>query len=1463
MHAAPPPQRSTFNGHGARGSVAEPAAGQAAWHPGAPGTHGGPPQHAAAPPPGAALGQFAAYRPGPAVPPGAHGGYAAFAAGMGYPGSQPPYGYGPMPGGAGYGPGFGVAYGAVGHAPGSAAGAPAMHPHVGGGHMAVSPAHARAAAAAQAALAAASPPPSMSAPPAQSPPQPQHQEQGRRPADAGPGDSEGTGLPPGISPLLEGFLTKQGHARSSWRRRWCVLTASQLLYFKRRGATKLQGCISLPAVERVAADARLYPEPFCFQLVTAKRQYAFRAASQQEMLQWMGGVQAAVDAIRASSQEGAGAQATPPPERDTAESPSWPNPAPPVASASEPAPVATAESGEHAPAPVSQVQAVPASPPPPPAATAPAVEAATSAALTADSGCDVDDLVEASALGGMEQALAALGASLPGADRPSPSRGETSAVTADSTGGPAAAGAGGVDDGAGPMGPPPEAAAPGSGWSGANGHGTRRGGPSGDMASRGFQGSGGAVLAEGGVSLLTQAGSLYAMGPSGGDGRSPGKGEEKEEDEFVVTAAEAAGATAEELVMIKRGDGQVLGTVKVLRTMSVKQLHSVLRSYEVPERELRNSSRKALVARVVALSRKRHGSRAARVVGDEEDARAARRRAAAGGGGGGGDRDSEAGGGGLRKAGHFRSVKQQRRREEKDRKAADPRRRMTRAAAAQYMRWIDSLHVSESRVTSLADACRTGMLLVRLLQACMPRPPPELARGLFERACTKKTCLLNLEKALSVVWKLGLPVPHIPSAEQIYEGTTRRLPLLMRDLFEELVLKGARVRAKESIAWLARTAAMYGYEWDAEVASAAEPPHEALREELRCCTPLLCTLHYYYGDDPATRRAAHVPLRDVYWSALDEQAQLHNREVLFNALEALDARAGAGGVGVMWDEDGFPDAVLPDLLLAQVDALYLCLRGRPSALPTHDPASSSPPTRPHLVKDAHGRTVVAAAAFRDRGPLHVEPQPMLEDGPAEWAPQEQHDHGSEEEKDRERGGRGGVDGGDSRSSSLLRDEEARLQALVENLEQGAAPQGHGSASTGGSTGTGGGGAPKPKRAPPAVPGAAAAKERRPVQVREQRRRRIASQRSSQRRGSYFGLYTPGGGAQAAGEENRVGRVRQHAQRGEGEVEEAPPRPQLADRAHAAQAEQDEAAGGAGRPDAGAAGRGDGAPASADAPVQPHGAGAEDGPGPAGEAEEELSPEIVEMMQAITEEERRLMLVEDRRTMHFARKAAQGAGAGRQQGTGVPAPAQRAHPVPSGRRWRRVFTDDGEAYFYHAETRETSWDVSPDQVMTAEEEDAWDDAFGSDGEEEASDGEDDGNGLQAAPVGGGVSDVGTATQWMGAPRTLLLRTRAGWTPFAFQAVQVSSKERFVLKWTPPERPDVITGLAALPDIEAATETEVEGFQAVVLALRAASDVAENAGGVPLLVLRSPSGDGTELETLLLHTQTLVAAVRAGL
>lgn len=107
----------------------------------------------------------------------------------------------------------------------------------------------------------------------------------------------------GDSVLREGWLHKQKYGK--WRRRWFVLTASELAYFddpKRAALGRENGRIALArTVCRAEADAEHGGLPFVFTLRTPERVYILRAESDDERVRWVGALAPAADAAAAAS----------------------------------------------------------------------------------------------------------------------------------------------------------------------------------------------------------------------------------------------------------------------------------------------------------------------------------------------------------------------------------------------------------------------------------------------------------------------------------------------------------------------------------------------------------------------------------------------------------------------------------------------------------------------------------------------------------------------------------------------------------------------------------------------------------------------------------------------------------------------------------------------------------------------------------------------------------------------------------------------------------------------------------------------------------------------------------------------------------------------------------------------------------------------------------------------------------
>ncbi len=85
----------------------------------------------------------------------------------------------------------------------------------------------------------------------------------------------------------EGFLTKQGHKRKNWKKRWFVLKDNELSYYEQRGDEDAKGRIPLddPTVSVQALSGG--PYPFMFEVTIGDVPYAMYAQDEKERCEWI------------------------------------------------------------------------------------------------------------------------------------------------------------------------------------------------------------------------------------------------------------------------------------------------------------------------------------------------------------------------------------------------------------------------------------------------------------------------------------------------------------------------------------------------------------------------------------------------------------------------------------------------------------------------------------------------------------------------------------------------------------------------------------------------------------------------------------------------------------------------------------------------------------------------------------------------------------------------------------------------------------------------------------------------------------------------------------------------------------------------------------------------------------------------------------------------------------------------
>jgi len=84
----------------------------------------------------------------------------------------------------------------------------------------------------------------------------------------------------------EGFLTKQGGSIKTWKRRWFVLKAKKLFYFKTRNDLEATGVIELET-DSFVKDEKDKKKRFMFSVGTSRRVFFIVADNEKDMLSWI------------------------------------------------------------------------------------------------------------------------------------------------------------------------------------------------------------------------------------------------------------------------------------------------------------------------------------------------------------------------------------------------------------------------------------------------------------------------------------------------------------------------------------------------------------------------------------------------------------------------------------------------------------------------------------------------------------------------------------------------------------------------------------------------------------------------------------------------------------------------------------------------------------------------------------------------------------------------------------------------------------------------------------------------------------------------------------------------------------------------------------------------------------------------------------------------------------------------
>ncbi|KAF1800867.1 hypothetical protein FB192DRAFT_1282871 [Mucor lusitanicus] len=89
------------------------------------------------------------------------------------------------------------------------------------------------------------------------------------------------------APDMEGWLYKQGDKYKTWNKRWFVLKANNLFYFKSPKAVRMKGIINLKGY-RIEVDESIHPGKYCFMAHHEReRTFYFYTESEKPMKDWL------------------------------------------------------------------------------------------------------------------------------------------------------------------------------------------------------------------------------------------------------------------------------------------------------------------------------------------------------------------------------------------------------------------------------------------------------------------------------------------------------------------------------------------------------------------------------------------------------------------------------------------------------------------------------------------------------------------------------------------------------------------------------------------------------------------------------------------------------------------------------------------------------------------------------------------------------------------------------------------------------------------------------------------------------------------------------------------------------------------------------------------------------------------------------------------------------------------------
>lgn len=266
--------------------------------------------------------------------------------------------------------------------------------------------------------------------------------------------------------------------------------------------------------------------------------------------------------------------------------------------------------------------------------------------------------------------------------------------------------------------------------------------------------------------------------------------------------------------------------------------------------------------------------------------------------------------------------------------------------------WINSLHIwpNSVNVLSLAKEMINGVLLARIVKVL--NPEVQFVQ-LNEKALAKKAAIENLEQALGHIWRSkSLNNSRIPTAEEIYNGNSSKIAILLNELFGVYVQRPLFKNAIKILRWFNHIVKQYQRPIPDFVLE--EGDLSGVWPHFQSGTALFCVLYHFFGTTTVGRGAQERRL-DPLRVAGDPTSICEFRDNLTYAFELLSLI----GIEVLWTAEDWITNPDTEFIMLQLSFIFEKLKLHQCALP---PAQGD---KPGLTSGPNGEALVVGLIFSD------------------------------------------------------------------------------------------------------------------------------------------------------------------------------------------------------------------------------------------------------------------------------------------------------------------------------------------------------------------------------------------------------------------------------------------------------------------------------------------------------------------